>query len=83
MSDQEISQYKHWAFKKKLWAVIKYQAKHIEICICRGNCKHFKPNQEDNCPHAEIAFNLSRIIGIALIHSCKYYERIKKIKNAG
>ena len=63
-------------YKRKVYRVDSFDGKHKDICICHYECKHFKPNSTgDNCAIAQMSFELSKMTGIVLVYSCKYYEK--------
>ena len=51
-----------------------FDGKHRDICPCHHDCKLFHPDTDDNCPIAAMAYNLSKMTGIVLVHSCKHYK---------
>lgn len=52
-----------------------FEGKHKDICVCHHDCQLFKPGKEDNCSIAEIAYQLSKMTGIVLVHSCEIYKK--------
>ena len=61
--------------KAKVFRVEKYDGEHKDINICQQGCIHFKPDElGNNCSIAQTTFELSKIVGIILVHSCRSYE---------
>ena len=63
-------------YKRTVYRVDEFDGKHKDICICHHGCEYFEPNSPaDNCSIAQMSFELSKMAGIVLVHSCKYYEK--------
>ena len=64
--------YKH--HDKNVFVVHEFLGDHKKICICHQGCVKFKPGTDENCPTAEMSYQLSKITGLVLVMECKDYH---------
>lgn len=72
--EEKIIKYVHHGVEVNVLESLK--GKHKEHCLCFKGCKHFKPNQTDNCKIAQELFEFDVKHGMTTpVWECPKYEK--------